>query len=320
MKKFGLLVLSFLLIGVTGCGTPSLLITPVSHRSTLQEETVRRGSRDKVAIIEVEGMLLNSRTGGLLQPNENKLSLFVQELEKAAADKRVKAVVLRINSPGGTVTASDTMYQALLKFKETTNKKVVASTQDLTASGAYLVACGSDRIVAHPTSVIGSIGVIFNSFDVVGTMGMLGVRANAIKSGPLKDMGSPFHALSDEERAVMQQMVDDYYARFVQVVTTQRPIDPANVKLVTDGRVFTGERAVALGLADETGTLDHAIEVAEQLAGITKSQVVLYRRPYGYSGSIYANSSDQTPQANVLSVEIPGMSVIPTGFYYMWQP
>lgn len=328
-------LLSLLFTFAAGCGTPSFLVTPVSSSSKLQEHEMRRGkgfSPPKIALIEVEGMLMNAQSGGLLQATENKVSLFTQQMERAAADSKVKAVVLRINSPGGTVTASDTMYDIVRKFRERTGKPVVASTQEVAASGAYYIALGADRIVAHPTSVVGSIGVIFNAMEFEGTLSKLGITAHAIKSGRLKDMGSPYKTLDVQERAVMQEMVDEYFIRFQQLVRARRPsmTEPALKDLeayrdddyagVFSGRVFSGERAVQLGLADQTGGLDDAIRVARQLSGSPGASVVMYKRPYGYSGSIYASGSENPPQANVLRIEIPGLQQLPTGFYYLWQP
>lgn len=309
----------------TGCGVPSFLITPVGNTNKLEESVVEEGKGGKVAIIDLEGMLANAKTGGFLSPTENKLSLFVQELDLAAKDDSVKAVVLRINSPGGTVTCTDTMYQLLLKFKKETHKPVVASTQEMTASGGYYVACAADKIVAQPTSVIGSIGVIFFTFDASGTMQKIGLRSDAIKSGPFKDMGSPFRPSTPEERAIMQGIVDEYYARFKQVVTTNRPIrDVEKLTLVTDGRVFSGQDAVRLGLADQEGLLSDAIDMARKMGHAPKAEVILYKRPYGYTGSIYASSDLPAPQGSAtpsLNVNLPAPSaMLPTGFYYLWQP
>jgi protease-4 len=325
MRLFRLLLALPLICLFAGCGTPSLLITPVQNTSSLQAVVVQRGSgwsRPKIAIIEVEGMLLNARTGGFLQPSENKVSLFAQQLNAAAADDSVKAVVLRINSPGGTVTASDTMYQMLVDFKQKTRKPVLASTQDVAASGAYYIACGADKIVAHPTSVVGSIGVIFNTFDVEQAMQKIGVRNEAIKSAPLKDMGSLFKKLTPAEREVMQKMVDEFYGRFVTIVKSNRTItDPDRLALVTDGRVFSGTEAVRLGLADTEGTLEDALKLAKELAKAPNADVILYKRPYGYTGSIYADTATPLPQSNVLQVEMPGSrALLPTGFYYIWEP
>jgi protease-4 len=319
----GLLFILPLLL-TAGCGTPSFLITPVSSSSSLDETTVQSGrgfAPPKIALIELDGMLANARVGGLLQAEENKLSLFTQQLEKAESDDSVKAVVLRINSPGGTVTCSDTMYEMVKRFRAQTKKPVIADAQEVTASGAYYVACGCDRIVAHPTSVVGSIGVIFQTFEITGTMQKLGITSNAIASGPFKEMGSPFKQLQPDERALMQKMVDEYYARFVSVVTTNRHVDPANIKQVTDGRVFSGEQARELGLVDQVGLLDDAIDLARTMATAPDAQVVMYKRPYGYSGSIYSTDSIQPPRSDVMRVEIPvADNLLPTGFYYLWQP
>jgi protease-4 len=318
-------VASLLVLLASGCGVPSFLVTPVQNTNALEEHTVSEGKgfgAGKIAIIEVEGMLTNMKSGGLLQPTENHVSRFTQELERAAKDQGVKAVVLRVNSPGGTVTASDIMYEEVLKFKKETKKPVVASLQDVAASGAYYISCSADKIVAHPTSVVGSIGVIFNAFILEGTLAKIGAKAEAIKSGPLKDMGSPFRELDPESRAVMQGMVDEYYKRFVSVVTTNRPVKQDDtLKTLTDGRVFSGARAVELGLADRTGLLTDALDEAKKLANAPNAKVILYRRPYGYSGSIYAQDATPQPQANVMQLSVPGLNDrLPTGFYYLWQP
>jgi protease-4 len=323
MKQSLAALLLLLLAG--GCGVPSFLITPVQNTNTLEEHTVEPGSgwgAGKVAIIEVEGMLMNAKGGGLLQPTENHVSRFVQEFDRAAKDEAVKAVVLRVNSPGGTVTASDIMYQTVVRFRQQTHKPVVASLQDVAASGAYYVSCGSDTIIAHPTSIVGSIGVIFNAFSFAGTMEKIGAKSEAIKSGPLKDMGSPFRELDPQSRQVMQGLVDEYYHRFVSIVTTNRGLkDDEKVKLTTDGRVFSGEQAAQLGLVDRTGLLDDAIAEAKKRGNAPNAKVVLYRRPFGYSGSIYAQNPTPQPQATVLELNVPGLNDrLPTGFYYLWMP
>src|SRR5688500_8496544 len=131
------IILAALALLAAGCGTPSFLVTPVSHTHKLQEHRLSRGDGNKIAIIEVEGMLINARTGGFMQPTENKLSLFTEQLNRAAADDDVKAVVLRVNSPGGTATTSDTMYEMIRRFNGKTKTPVIASIQEVGASGAY---------------------------------------------------------------------------------------------------------------------------------------------------------------------------------------
>jgi protease-4 len=309
---------------MAGCGSGSFLITPVSGTSNLEQVTVLPGTgRGKIAIIQIEGMLLDERTSTLLQQGENPLSLFTQQLEQCANDDSVKAIVLRVNSPGGSVTTSDIMYNALINFRKTTHKPVVASAQEVMASGSYYVSCASDKIVVNPTSIVGSIGVIFDSFDFEDTLTKLGIRAEAIKSAPLKDMGSPYKHLTPEAREVMQGMVDEYYARFKKLVATNRGITDANtMDLVSDGRVFSGTRAVELKLADQTGGLPDAINVAREMGGVPGAKVVMFKREYAYSGSIYAEMPAPLPKAstNQMTLKLPLAESLPSGFYYLWEP
>lgn len=188
---------------VGGCGPKAgFLIRPVSPDEELVETVVSRDPgwfvTDKIAIVDVDGLILNRRGDGLFGANENPVSLFVEKIEKAQDDPDVRAVVLRINSPGGGVTATDLMYRRLAQLKAKRKVPVVAAIQDLGASGAYYLACGADAIVVAPTSVTGSIGVIVQTFNLEGTMAKLGVEAKAITSGPMKDMASPFKALDPE--------------------------------------------------------------------------------------------------------------------------
>lgn len=320
---------------LTGCGTPSFLITPISNTGELKEDVVEPGTGflpPKVAIIEVEGLLANAKTGGLLQATENSLSLFTQQLEVAENDSAVKAIILRVNSPGGTVSASDAMYETLLKFRKKTGKPIVASIQEVGASGAYYLSCAADKIVAQPTSVVGSIGVIFESMEFSGTLDKIGARAWAITSGPLKEMGSPFKPLEAREQVVMQEMVNEYFARFVGIVRTRRPITETPKADLTEykkldyagifsGRVFSGAEGKKRGLVDEVGLLPDAIELAKSLGNATNARVVIYRRPYGYSGSIYAASTIPSPKTNITAIDLPGADAfVRAGFYYLWRP
>jgi protease-4 len=325
--------LPFLLI--VGCG-PSFLVTPVTITADLQEEQVQPGGwfAGKIAVVEVDGMLMNARSGGMLSlgSSENPMSRFSQQMDRAERDPGVKAVVLRINSPGGTVTASDTMYEIVRRFRDRTGKPVVASTQEVAASGGYYVACAADRIIVQPTSVVGSIGVIFESVQFKGTMDKLGVTSTAIKSGSLKDMASPWKLLQDDEKVVMQQMVDEYFVRFVDVVKSRRQLKEqiaadlneykkAGYAGVFSGRVFSGAKAVELGLADRTGLLADAVDEARKLANAPKASAVMYLRPFGPGGSLYASTSTPGPQNGVVHLALPDSAgVLPTGFYYLWRP
>lgn len=315
-------LLTLLTCAAAGCGTPSLLITPVSRSDTLEATQVQPGKGNaKVAIIPIEGILMNARTPGLIESGDNPLAELTQQLQRAADDRSVKAVVLRINSPGGTVSASDTAYELVKRFRAKTGKPVVASIQEVGASGGYYVALAADQIVAGRTSIVGSIGVVFDTLNFSGTLGMLGVKSDAIKSGPLKDIASPLRAMTPAERALLQATVDEYFARFKSLAVERRHLtDPAAIATATDGRVFSGEGARALGLVDRTGLLEDAIDVARELGNAKGGAAILYRKPYGPSGSIYAASEVGAPRAAAAPLALPGAMSLPTGFYYLWKP
>lgn len=304
----------------TGCA-PSFLITPVSNTNALNEETLEPGQGlfpDKILVVNLSGTLQNNLSSGFLQASENPVSLFTQQLDLAANDSSIKAVLLRVNSPGGTVAASETLYQEILRFKSKTHKPVITYGQDLLASGAYYAACASDKIVAQPTSIVGSVGVIFHSVEISGAMSLVGVKDNTIKSGPMKDMASMFKPITPEEKAIMQDMVDDYFARFKGIVENARNLHNDKLAAVTDGRVFTGDKAVALGLIDQTGSLHDALNLAKSLANSPNAKVVTYKRPYGYSGSVYAQSPN--PQQPQINLHLLPESTLQPGFFYIWNP
>ena len=320
--------ISFVVLGfiamLTGCSAPSLLVTPVANTTKIEEIKVQDGKTafaDKVALIEVEGMLVNARTGGFLQAQENKLSLFTQQMEAAEKDPKVKAVVLRVNSPGGTVTCSDTMYQIVKKFRQTSHKPVIASGQEVMASGAYYLATGCDDIVVQPTTVVGSVGVIFELFQVDQGLAKLGVSTTTIKSAAHKDIGSPFRPMAVDEKQILQSTVDEYYKRFLGVVQAKCNItDPEKLAMATDGRVFSGCEALNIGLVDKVGLLSDAIDLAKEKANSPGAAVVMYKRPYGYSGSIYADTSIAPAQSSsAIQLQVPDSMFLPKGFYYLWK-
>lgn len=319
---------AFLCALLAGCGPTSFLITPMPASQNLCENVlVREGpwARDRIALVEVDGLLQNARPNSLMGiPGENPVSLFKEKLDRAAADSRVRGVVVRINSPGGGVTASDMMYTELKQFRERTGKPVVACLLDVAASGGYYIACAADRIYAHPTSVTGSIGVIMFAPEFSGTMDKLGIRANVIKSGALKDAGSLFREMEPADREVFERIVAQMYNRFVSVVAAARPeLDETQVRKLADGRVYLGQEAQALGLVDETGTLDDAIRAVRVAAGLGDRRIVVveYARPLAHRPNVYARTDTPPAQVNLINVELPGwLGQVSPGFMYLWAP
>ena len=213
-----IICLTWLLPVTTGCVGMRFSVDLVPTSNELQETRVvvdatPRG-KDKIALIEVSGMIMNARTPGLLSSGENPVGRFVETLNKAAADSRVRAIIVRINSPGGTVTGSDLMYNELMHFRETTSKPVVILMADVAASGGYYLACAGDHLIAHSTTITGSIGVIMQTVDVSGGLSRIGITTDAITSGPNKDIGSPLAPMESEHRAILQGIVDEFYASF----------------------------------------------------------------------------------------------------------
>jgi protease-4 len=310
-----------------GCGPKAFLIEAVPAGRRLQETEIDRDEgvfvKEKIAVIDVDGVIAYSTSGGLLRGSVNQVSFFREKLDKVRRDSDVKAVVLRLNSPGGTVGASDAMYHELVKFRKESKKPVVACMLDVAASGAYYIACGCDGIMAQPSSITGSIGTIVQTISFAGTMEKLGIKSVAIKSGKLKDMGSPLHDLSEEEREVFQGLITDFYDQFVSVVDEGRVgLTEDQVRQLADGRVFTAGDAKAKGLIDRIGYPSEAVVWAKEKAGIEKSRVVIYHRPAGYKPNIYSSESYAGPGIGALvNIEMPDwLTRQGAHFLYLWQP
>ncbi len=321
------MILSLLSVVFTGCGPTAFRIELVPTNRQLEETEIQRDEGfficDKIAVIDIDGLLINKQKRGWMREGDNPVSLFVEKLDKVAADRRVRAVVLRINSPGGTVAASDIMYHSLREFKRKTGKPVVTCILGLGCSGAYYLACGSDGIVAQPGSVTGSIGTIMHTFSLAGTMEKIGVKAVAIKSGELKDLGSPLHDLSAEERKVLEGIVNEFFEQFVTVVDKGRKdIGEQRLRGLADGRVFTAEEAFQEKLIDRVGYPADGIEWAKKLSGVEKARVVMYQRPSGYKANVYSSAmSDEGMVGALINVELPDwLNSGGAQFLYLWQP
>jgi protease IV len=306
---------------MTGCFN-GLLLTPTHVNCPVEETTItcakRWFCRNKIAIIDVDGLILNARSSGLLGSGENPLAVFHERLEAAANDPRVKAVVLRINSPGGAVTASDIMYHEVLEFRRRTGKPVVACMMDIAASGGYYLAMACDCVYAHSTTITGSIGVIMSLYNASGLATKIGISSNPIKSGPIKDLGNPLRDMTDVERAVLQEMVNRFYNQFVRVVAEGRRMREEQVRALADGRVYSGEHARELGLVDQVGYLGDAIEAARNLAQVEDAAVVAYDRNGGYRGSIYAGLPHIPSNINV-RLDVPLLGNRGAAFMYLWE-
>ena len=321
MRRLSLL--AALALGTTGCfvvlGNP---LGVLQRERPLEETTVEGEGRDKVLLVDISSVITDLPTRhafGLIE-EESTVGRVQSELKKAAKDERVKALVLRINSPGGGVTASDEVYGELVGFKREHKVPVVAALGDLAASGGYYVACAADQVVAHPTTVTGSIGVILVNLNLEGLLGKIGVRNETFKAGEHKDLLSPLRGATPEERRIVQSILDSLHARFVAVVREARPkLDTGRLAELTDGRIFDASQALAAGLVDRIGGLRDAIDVAKKASGLETARVVVYRRADERRENIYSRAGGPA-QVNVLPVDLGALGGGGPRFMYLWAP
>lgn len=309
------------------------------------------GGSGKVLLIEVRGLIIDSPTPGLLASGRNPVAELAARLRKAETDPEVKAVLLRVVSPGGGVGATETMYDEVLRFRRRTGRPVVVQLGDVAASGGYYLALAGDVIVAQPSGITGSIGVIIPTVNVAEGMARIGVRARSIKSGMNKDLANPLEPMREHQYEVLQALVDDFYARFRQRVLERRAplpdgtipqaavmrrgIDESRLDALTDGRVLSGLKAVEAGLADLAGGLETSFEAARRLAGLRTATLVTYYRGLEKPVSPYASAESPAPAApagaaapaggteiNLLQVRLDSalQSGAGAGAYYLWLP
>ncbi|MEK6742474.1 MAG: signal peptide peptidase SppA [Nitrospirota bacterium] len=313
MKNIFFLSILIILLSVSS-GCTFLKVNIGGEVQPLTEKVVSGEGRDKVLLLDLSGVIMSGEPGpSLAERKKPGLIARVREaLDRARQDKAVKAVVLRINSPGGGVTASDTLYHELKKYKQETGVKLVAHIMDMGTSGAYYAALAADAITAQPTSVNGSIGVIMYRVDVTGLMQKAGVQTVEIASAEKKGIGSPFKTLSPDERKIFQDFIDSLYGRFTGLVAEERKMTPDNVRKMADGRIFTSAEAKAGGLIDGIGYLEDAIELAKKKANLTQAEVVTYFRPGDYKANIYSMS--------LINLDLGDLADPGAKFLYLWWP
>lgn len=227
----------------------------------------RAFTTSKIGVIHIEGLIMGGGDSyGLFGENQGADSI-IRQLREAQADNEVKAVVIRINSPGGTVPASQEIREEVVKLKKA-GKKVVVSMGDVAASGGYWIATAADKIFANPGSITGSIGVIMQLQNMEELYNKIGLKPVIIKSGEHKDMGSPARELTEEERKMLKGIVMEMYEQFVKVVAEGRNMPVEKVREIADGRIFTGSQALKLGLVDELGNFYDAVDTAARMVGI----------------------------------------------------
>ncbi len=317
MKQSFIVIVCAVFLFCSGCAFVNLPLT--GYVEPLEEKTLTGTGKNKILLIDVSGVITEENKKSLsgFSTEINPVARIKEELEKASRDKRIKALLLRIDSPGGTVTACDIIHQEIMRFKKKNNIYVAASFMNIAASGGYYIATAADSITAHPTTITGSIGVIVTKFNIKGLMDKVGVQEESIKSGDKKDILSPFRGSTPEERKIVQDIIDSLYQKFLAVIEEGRKdISKDKLKRLADGRVFTARQALDARLIDGIGYLDDTIDMVKKQTGLEEARVITYYRPTAYKNNIYS-------QANIQLFNIGGgefTGYLPVRFMYLWNP
>ncbi len=291
--KWFLVILGIVLI--TGLLITVAFVSLVGNVSGGGTETVTTGSGDKIGVVELQGVITSSED-------------FVRQVKKFREQSSIRAILIRIDSPGGGVVASQEMYEEVRKTRES-GKPVVVSMGALAASGGYYVACGASRLVANRGTLTGSIGVISEFLQMHELLGKVGVDVKTIKAGALKDAGSSTRPMTEVDQRYFQALMDDVHRQFIGVVAEERGLDSAYARQLADGRVFTGEQALEVGLVDTIGTYEDAIQITADIAGIEGTpSLVREKKRRSWLESMTGDVSEQVHAAMQELISWPVMS------------
>lgn len=296
---------------------------PVQNAGPLLEMHVMGtpNSSKRVALIDVDGLLINEERVGLYSLGHNPVALFREQLDYIANHPEFCGVVIRIHSPGGGVTATDIMARDLAAFKSRTGLPVVACLMDVATGGAYFLATETDQIVAHPTTLTGGVGVILNLYNLQDTLQQHNIIPQTVKSGENIDAGTPIEPLSPKSEARLNAIAESFHKRFIGQILDERPLTAGLDKREFDGRIFIAPEAKERGLVDHLGYLDDAVAIAAGGTNSTDVCAVMLHRRNDSARSPYDISPNTPLQRSFLPLDIPGFnrSRLPT-FMYLWQP
>ena len=318
------LTICMLFLTVAGC--VFIRIPFFSPMQPLQEKVLEGEGRAKILLLDISGTITEKKRsrGAGFEQEASLVARIKEELQKAEGDSSIVGLIVRINSPGGTVTATDTIYHELMQFKQRAGVRIVACLTGLATSGGYYIASAADEIIAHPTAITGGIGVIAMKFNIEGFLSKIGIQPETIKSADKKDLWSPLRASTSEERDIIQTIIDKLHERFVEVVLAgRRPfLSRKEIERLADGRIFTADQALEAKLIDRVGYLDDAVAEMKESLKIEQAKVITFYRPGSYKATIYSGSPF-TSHKEILSFSISGDSLAPLSgvrFMYLWRP
>ncbi|HDL07494.1 MAG TPA: signal peptide peptidase SppA [Desulfobacteraceae bacterium] len=324
IRNFIFVILIAATAAIIGCAAPKFNLFP-DAAEPLKEFTLQGKGKEKVLVIPVNGKISDSsreKMIGGIQPS--MVQEIVSQLKLAEKDKNIRSVLFKINSPGGSVTASDILYYEILSFKQRTDIPIVASLMGVAASGGYYISLPADSIFAHPTTVTGSVGVLFLQPKVNKLMGKIGLGVEVSKSGKNKDMGSPFRETTIGEEKMFQMLTEELGHRFINLVAEHRRLDIKTLGDISSARIYLADEALSLGLVDKIGYLDDALSEAKKLAGLPENaKVVVYRRTKYPDDNLYNTAAMKSGAKNISLIDLEQLKELflpEAGFYYLWQP
>ncbi len=321
-RSAGTLCLAAIVSG--GCVSMDIatLLDPPFTEHRIRES--RRRTANKILVIDISGMIRSRPAGKLLGAQGTTPDDVRLVLDMAERDRNIRAVILRLDTPGGEVTATDTIYHELRGFKERTGLPMTACMLGMACSGGYYVACAADRIYAQPTTVTGSIGIIARFPKLNELAEKIGYREEIITAGDLKGMAHPLLEMKPESRRIFEDMVGTFYDRFLDVILDARAdfTDRAQLESIADGRIYTAPQALTHRLIDDIRYFPEVIDDAAAMAGISNAHVVMYRKGKPQDQSIYSHSrAAPAAAAGVVNVDLGALvSRDRSGFYYLWLP
>jgi len=291
MNKSFFIRIMTILIGLSiiqGCAFISLDLGNFLQFQPFEERVLKEGAKDKILVVEVLGIITTTAMRDSFIPKQGTLERIDGILEIAKEDRSIKGILLKIDSPGGGVTASDLVFREIRQFKETHKIPVVACITGQGTSGAYMVALSADRIVALPSAVVGNVGVLLPSVSLEGLMDKLGIKNQTLTSGKLKDSGNLLRDMNKDDKAVLEGIVTEFSQDFFTKVKNLRPVKPEDLTVIEDGRVMTASIGMKYHLIDQVGYYEDAIKIMESLSQTKTPTVVVYRRKGENKGGFYS--------------------------------
>lgn len=320
MKKLYCSILAaVLLLSLAACSPRVNLFS--SGREPLKEYTLEGRGTDKILLIPINGIISDAPKKDVISLSPSLVEQVVSQLNKAEKNGDIKAVIFKIDSPGGSITASDILYHEILSFKERTQAKIVVSMTDLAMSGAYYLSLPADIIMAHPTTITGSVGVIFLQPKVKDLMDKIGLGLDVKKFGKYKDMGSPFRKSTEDEEKLIQKTVDDFGERFLNLVQKHRHPEKRSFEKIATAQIFPADEALKVGLIDKIGYLSDAIKETKSIANLpADARVVMFRHEKAPDINYYNSGVAGSAALNIsaVNIELPEILNFKTGFYYLW--